>query len=138
MLKDYLLISSSVANSEVFDSIDDLDDNEDETEEGDDKIGASQTHASSAASGGGTGGSVFYNQPYSLLPSNSGSLTHGRHMGCYDIFPGAQLHSGGQFFRSTKRTQPAFPINERVVRFCLSTLLYNCVFPSWLLSLSLS
>ncbi|KAL5108666.1 putative cleavage and polyadenylation specificity factor subunit 2 [Taenia crassiceps] len=104
-------------NSEVFDPIDDLDDNEDETEDDDDKIGASQTHAPSAASGGGTGGSAFYNQPYSLLPSNSGSLTHGRHMACYDIFPGAQLHSGGQFFRSTKRTQPAFPTTERVVQW---------------------
>ncbi|VDK20575.1 unnamed protein product [Taenia asiatica] len=104
-------------NSDVFDPIDDLDDDEDDTEEDDDKISASQTHASSAAPGGGTGGSAFYNQPYSLLPSNSGSLTHGRHMACYDTFPGAQLHSGGQFFRSAKRTQPAFPINERVVQW---------------------
>ncbi|CDI98145.1 cleavage and polyadenylation [Echinococcus multilocularis] len=104
-------------NSDVFDAIDDLDNNEDDTEDDGDEIGTGQAHASSATSGGGTGGSVFFNQPYSLLPSNSGTLTHGRHMACYDIFPGAQVHSGGQFFRSTKRTQPVFPTTERVVQW---------------------
>lgn len=54
--------------------------------------------------GGGTVGGV-----------GGAPLTHGRHLPSYDIFPGAHNHSGGHFFRTTKRTQLVFPALEKTV-----------------------
>ncbi|BHF72564.1 cleavage and polyadenylation specificity factor subunit 2 [Sparganum proliferum] len=54
-------------------------------------------------------------QPYELTLSSNPALTHGRHQAGYDLFPGAYNHSGGQFFRMTKRTQLVFPTVERTV-----------------------
>uniref|UniRef100_A0A0X3NZP2 Cleavage and polyadenylation specificity factor subunit 2 n=1 Tax=Schistocephalus solidus TaxID=70667 RepID=A0A0X3NZP2_SCHSO len=54
-------------------------------------------------------------QPYELTLSSTPTLTHGRHHAGYDIFPGAYNHSGGQFFRMTKRTQLVFPTVEKTV-----------------------
>uniref|UniRef100_A0A5K3EU55 Cleavage and polyadenylation specificity factor subunit 2 n=1 Tax=Mesocestoides corti TaxID=53468 RepID=A0A5K3EU55_MESCO len=115
---------------DVEDDDDDDDEEEDDADERRISIEASNgdavmTPAASAATPGAVSAKAPY-VPYEfVMMSGSGggagtagtTLTHGRHMAGYDIFPGLHNHSGGHFFRTAKRTQLVFPTTEKSLQW---------------------
>ncbi|VDN11443.1 unnamed protein product [Dibothriocephalus latus] len=95
---------------------DDADNDEDEDiDQIDRRRHLSSTSALGLENAGHVAPSATAYQPYELFSASNPALTHGRHQAGYDIFPGAYNHSGGQFFRMTKRTQLVFPTVEKTV-----------------------